>query len=293
MTKILDLVDTEVFINKALAFLPDLLVAIAILIAFWIFYRVSRKPIGLILHGAGFHENLIRLLVNNLYKYVLMFFSIVMAGGQIGFNIGAMLAGFGVAGIAIGFAAQDSLANSISGFLIFWDKPFEVGDWITVAALYGQVSGITLRSTRIRTPNNTYVVIPNRKVIENELVNHSKHGHTRVEIPVGIAYKENIPDARRVILTKMEDIKYIVKEPAPDVVVTQLGSSSVDMLVRVWIEDAKNEKPVFYDVMETCKLALDEADIQIPYHHLQLFIENVEDRVWEKAKEIHSPAVNG
>jgi small conductance mechanosensitive channel len=292
MTKLLNLIDAEVLITKFMTFLPDLLAAVAILIAFWVFYRISQKPLRLILQKAGIHENLIRLLINNVYKYVLMFLSIVMAGGQIGFNIGAMLAGFGVAGIAIGFAAQDSLANTISGFLIFWDKPFEVGDWVIVAEQYGQVSGITLRSTRIRTVNNTYVVIPNRRVIENELVNHSKHGHTRVEVPVGIAYKESIADARRAILTKLENVKSVLEDPAPDVVVTQLGSSSVDMIVRVWIEDAKDEKPIFYKVMEASKLALDEAGIQIPYHHLQLFIDNVEDRVWEKAKELYSAPMN-
>jgi len=292
MPEIFDLIDAEVLITKFMTFLPDLLAAIAILIAFWVFYRVSQKPLRLILQKAGIHENLIRLLINNVYKYVLMFLNIVMAGGQIGFNIGAMLAGFGVAGIAIGFAAQDSLANTISGFLIFWDKPFEVGDWVIVSDRYGQVSQITLRSTRIRTVNNTYVVIPNRRVIENELVNHSKHGSTRVEIPVGIAYKENIAEARRVILAKLANIESVLKDPAPDVVVTQLGPSSVDMLVRIWIEDAKDEKPIFYEVMEASKLALDEAGIQIPYHHLQLFIDNVEDRVWEKAKELHLPATN-
>lgn len=285
MDKIFNLIDPELIVNNIMAFLPDLLAASAIIIVFWLAYRISRKPLVLILQRAGFHENLIKLLIDNVYKSILVFLSIIMAGGQIGINIGAMLAGFGVAGIAIGFAAQDSLANTIAGFLIFWDKPFEVKDWITVADQYGQVTRITLRSTRIRTPNNTYVVIPNKSVIDTVLVNHSKHGATRIEIPVGIAYKENILDARKAILKKMEEIEGVLKDPAPDVVVTQLGSSSVDMIVRVWIADAKDEKPVFFKVMETSKLALDAAAIEIPYPHLQLFIENVEDRVWKKASQ--------
>ena len=285
MEKLLNLIDAELIINKILTLLPNLLVALGILFGFWLIYRISRKPLLGILLSAGFHENLNRLLIENLYKFVLMFLGTIMAGGQIGINIGALLAGFGVAGIAIGFAAQDSLANTISGFLIFWDKPFEVGDWITVADQYGQATQVTLRSTRIRTLNNTYVVIPNKNMIDEMLVNHSKHGSTRIEIPIGIAYKENIPEARKVILKKIQEIEIILKEPVPDVVVTQLGSSSVDMFVRVWINDAKNEKPVFYRVMEASKLALDTAGIEIPYPHLQLFIENVEDRVWDKTRE--------
>jgi len=285
MDKIVNLLDFDYIVNSVITFLPDLLAALIILFVFWLGYRLSRKPLQLILQRAGFHDNLIKLLVENIYKSVILFFSIVMAGGQIGINVGAMLAGFGVAGIAIGFAAQDSLANTIAGFLIFWDKPFEVGDWITVSGQYGQASRITLRSTRIKTLNNTYVVIPNKRVIDEVLINHSKHGATRIEIPVGIAYKENIPEAKRVILERIGKIEHILEDPAPDVVVTQLGASSVDMLVRVWIGDAENEKPVFFKVMEESKMALDAAGIEIPYHHLQLFIENVEDRIWEKAQQ--------
>lgn len=286
MRKILGLLDAEYIVNSITAFLPDLLAALTILLVFWLGYRISRKPLRHILQRANFHENLIKLLIDNLYKSILLFFSIVMAGGQIGINVGAMLAGFGVAGIAIGFAAQDSLANTIAGFLIFWDKPFELGDWITVAEQYGRVMNITLRSTRIQTQNNTYVVLPNKSIIEQVMVNHSKHGATRIEVPIGIAYKEHIPDARKVILKRIEEIETILKDPAPDVVVTQLGSSSVDMIVRIWIEDAKDEKPIFYRVMEESKLALDAAGIEIPFHHLQLFIENVEDRVWDKARQL-------
>ena len=288
MDKIVNLLDFDYIVNSVITFLPDLLAALIILFVFWLGYRLSRKPLQLILQRAGFHDNLIKLLVENIYKSVILFFSIVMAGGQIGINVGAMLAGFGVAGIAIGFAAQDSLANTIAGFLIFWDKPFEVGDWITVSGQYGQASRITLRSTRIKTLNNTYVVIPNKSVIDEVLINHSKHGATRIEIPVGIAYKENIPEAKGVILERMGKIEHILKDPAPDVVVTQLGASSVDMLVRVWIGDARDEKPVFFKVMEESKMALDAAGIEIPYHHLQLFIEKVEDRVWEKAQQFRS-----
>ncbi len=293
MRKILELLDAEYIVNSITAFLPDLITALAILFVFWLGYRISRKPLRLILQRANFHENLIKLLIDNLYKSILLFFSIVMAGGQIGINVGAMLAGFGVAGIAIGFAAQDSLANTIAGFLIFWDKPFELGDWITVAEQYGRVTDITLRSTRIRTLNNTYVVLPNKSIIEQVMVNHSKHGATRIEVPIGIAYKEYIPDARKVILKKIEEIEMILEDPAPDVVVTQLGSSSVDMIVRIWIEDAKDEKAVFYRVMEESKLALDAAGIEIPFHHLQLFIENVEDRVWDKAQQLRDNILAG
>ena len=283
MTAFLKSFDAVTVYNAILKILPDVLGALAVLFGFWLLFRLTRGPMRFVLEKANIHKNLIDLLIDNVYKVILIIFAVVMASSQLGFNVGAMLAGIGVAGIALGFAAQDSLANSIAGFLIFWDKPFEVGDLISVAGEYGQVMEITLRSTRIRTLNNTYVVLPNKGVIDQVLVNHSKHGETRIEVPVGIAYKEHIPDARKVILDRVRGLEGVLPEPAPDVVVKQLGASSVDLIVRVWIENAQYEMPVYYRVMEASKLALDAAGIQIPYHHLQLFIESVDDKIWEKA----------
>ncbi len=272
----------EAVTTKLVDFAPNLLAAILLLVGVYIFLRLSSRTLRLILDRAGFHPTLIRFIVDNIYRYVVLGIGVVMAADQLGFNMAAALAGLGVAGVAIGFAAQDSLANMIAGFLIFWDKPFEVDDWVTVSGQYGKVTEITLRSTRIRTNNNTYVVIPNKNIIDEVLVNHSKHGETRIDVPVGIAYKENIVEARRVILKAIENVPQIAKDPHPDVVVNGLGASSVDLFVRVWIDNAVQERPVFYAVMEASKLALDEAGIEIPYHHMQLFVEDVQDRVWEK-----------
>jgi small-conductance mechanosensitive channel len=153
-----------------------------------------------------------------------------------------------------------------------------------------------MRTTRIRTRRNTYVVIPNKMIIDTVLENHSKHGVTRVDVPIGIAYKENIPKAREVLLQAVVSIAGITKEPKPDVVVTELGGSSVNLNVRVWIDEADDEQPVFFRVMEASKLALDAAGIEIPYPHLQLFVENVEDRVWKSALQglsLGQPPKNG
>jgi len=267
-------------------FIPKLFVAVLILIVFLVGYRVTRRPLGGILDRAGFDRVLVTLLVENIYRFALIIFGLVMAASQLGVNVGAALAGIGVVGIAIGFAAQDALANTIAGFMIFWDKPFRVGEWVTVRDQYGKVSDITLRSTRIRTRQNTYVVIPNKHVIDEVLVNHSHHGETRVDVPVGIAYKEDILAARQVLLEAVKGLPGVVAKPEPTVVVNGLGASSVDLFVRVWIDNAAQEMPVYFAVMEASKRALDAAGIQIPFHHLQLFVEQVEDRVWESAARL-------
>ncbi len=263
----------------AIDFAPKLLAAVLVLFGLWLVFRISRRPLAAMLRGARLHDKLVSLLVDNVYRYTLFIVALVMAASQLGINVAAALAGLGVAGIALGFAAQDSLANVIAGIMIFWDRPFIVGDFIKVEEEYGKVSDITLRSTRIRTPQNRYVVIPNKQIIDTVLVNHSKHGELRVDEPLGIAYKEDIPTARGVILEALAELDDIRSEPPPTVVVDGLGDSSVNLVVRVWIDEADKERAVGFAVVEAAKLALDRAGIQIPFPHLQLFWDEVADPV--------------
>ncbi len=281
-------VDVASLVERVLLFLPKFVVAILVFLGFLIVYRVTARPLRAALDRAGLHSALVDLLVQNIYRFVVLAFGLVMGLDQVGVDVGAALAGLGIAGIAIGFAAQDTLANIIAGLVIFWDKPFEQRDWVSVADQYGQVRTITMRTTRIQTKKNTYVVIPNKTIIDEVLVNHSKHGATRVDVPIGIAYKENIPQAREVLLKAVVGIDGVGEDPAPDVVVAELGDSSVNLKVRVWIPEAADEIPVFNRVMEAGKLALDGAGIEIPYPHMQLFVENVEDRVWNQAARFRS-----
>lgn len=265
--------------------LPKFFGALVVFVLFILIYRFTRKPLARVLRGANIEEALIHMLVDNVYRLSLVFFGFVMALGQLGVNITAALAGIGIIGVAIGFAAQDSLSNIIAGFLIFWDKPFKVGDWVSIAGLYGKVAAITLRSTRIRTLENTYIIIPNQKIINEVLTNHTKNGRMRVNVSIGIAFKESIADARKALLGAVKSVPHIESDPAPDVVVKQISESSVDLLVRVWIKNAENEVEVFHNTVESCKNALDEAGIQIPFPHRQLFVDAVDKSVWEEASK--------
>ena len=288
MQQLLDSIDVSQLMTQLIAFVPRLVAALVLLVFFWVLARVLGRVLRRLMRGAGMEEALVGLLVDKLFYYGLMVFGVVMAAAQLGVDVGAALAGLGVAGIAVGFAAQDSVANVISGIIIFWDKPFVVGDWIKVEDQFGTVSKITLRSTRIRTPLNTFVVIPNKSIIDAVLENLSAHGELRVDLALGIAYKEDTRAARRVLLAAVREIDTVKSEPAPDVVVEELGDSSVNLQLRVWIDDAKDRQATYFAAMEAAKLALDEAGIQIPFPHLQLFVDDVEDRVWERAGALRS-----
>lgn len=277
--------DLAKFTEFASVTLPKFFGALVVFVLFILIYRFTRKPLARVLRGANIEEALIHMLVDNVYRLSLVIFGFVMALGQLGVNITAALAGIGIIGVAIGFAAQDSLSNIIAGFLIFWDKPFKVGDWVSIAGLYGKVAAITLRSTRIRTLENTYIIIPNQKIINEVLTNHTKNGRMRVNVSIGIAFKESIADARKALLGAVKSVPHIESDPAPDVVVKQISESSVDLLVRVWIKNAENEVEVFHNTVESCKNALDEAGIQIPFPHRQLFVDAVDKSVWEEASK--------
>jgi small conductance mechanosensitive channel len=266
-----------------LALAPRVFAALVILLLSWIVLRVTQPAFRAALKRANFVDGLTKLLVDGLYRGVVLVFGAIMAAAQLGINVSALLAGLGVAGIALGFAAQETVANMIAGFLIFWDRPFTIGDYITTQDRYGEVKEITLRTTRIRTLDNTYVVIPNKIIIGDTVINHSMYGETRVVVEVGIAYKESIAAAREVLLRAIEGIEGVMTTPPPDVVSRTLGDSSVNLEVRVWIHDPAIERPVGARLVEACKRALDEAGIQIPFPHRQLFIEDVDARVFEKA----------
>ena len=131
-----------------MAWLPSLFSAVLILVALWVIHRVTRPALVRIVARASLDPALARML-ENVYQFTLMTFGALMALNQLGVNVGAALAGLGVVGLTIGFAAKDTLSNVISGFLIFWDKPFRAGDWVTVGDQYGKVAEITLRTTRL------------------------------------------------------------------------------------------------------------------------------------------------
>lgn len=281
MNDLLQFLDVQALLTRLVEYVPKVVAAILVFTAFRLGFRILRRPLEAAFKRAGIQDALVDLLIDKFLRSGVMLIGVVMAADQLGINVAAALAGLGVAGIALGFAAQDSVANVIAGILIFWDKPFEVGDWIETEGAYGEVQEITLRSTRIRTTRNTFVVIPNKRVIDVTMENYSKHGVMRIDIPVGIAYKEDILEARRVLLEAIAPVPGQSRERPADVVVTGLGDSSVNLAVRVWIDTGEQRRPVYANILEASKLALDRAGIQIPFPHMQLFVDDVEDRVWK------------
>jgi len=255
-------------------FLPKLLAGFLVLIMFYLFYRIVRYFTRRYLKRAEVSTSVINL-ITKVIKYVSLGLALVLVADQIGIKIIALISTLGVAGIALGLAAQQTLANFISGIIILVSKPFKEGDFVELEGVFGRVNGISLRSTRLLTVDNLLVDIPNRNIVETKVINHTFRETIRLRIGVSIAYKESISEAQTALLRLVQSDERFLDNPAPEVVVTDLAESSVNLELLVWIKNSDKEMAITYELRKRVKMALDEAGIQIPYPHQQVFIESL------------------
>jgi small conductance mechanosensitive channel len=263
-------------VQQVIGFLPDLLKTVILLTIFWGAYRTLNPLLTRLLRRSAKIEEGVSQLLMKTFRVVFFALAGIMILQQLGFKITALLAGFGIAGIAVGFAARDTFENFIAGITIFMDQPFRVGDNIEVDGTFGTVSEITLRSTRIRTLKYEIVVMPNLQMINQKVTNHTLTGPLRVDVDFAIAYKERPQQAREIVMQIPEGDERLVGDRPPTVVVTQMNDSSVDMQLRLWITNPRLLREVRFDYTERIFNALTEAGIEIPFPHRQLFIDEAE-----------------
>lgn len=189
---------------------------------------------------------------------------LMIALSQLGFELGPLLAGFGVAGVIIGFALQDTLSNFASGMMILIYRPYDVGDLINAAGVTGKVSQMSLVSTTIKTLDNQRLIIPNNKIWGDTINNITVEHQRRVDMTFGIGYGDDIEKAEKVLISIVDKHPKILKNPAPTVKLHLLGESSVDFVVRPW---AKPEDywDVYWDVTREVKMRFDQEKISIPF----------------------------
>ena len=245
--------------------LPNIVSALGVVLVGSVFYMITARIIEAGLRRTPMQPSLIKITVRSLYRGVVIVISLIFVLSELGINVTAALAGVGVVGLAVGFAAQATIANVLSGFGIFIDDLYRKGHWVRVADHYGEVADITLRTTKIRTLDNTYISIPNSVITSSPVINYSEQGKLRITAHVSIGYNESVEDARTALITAVSSLKGVLKSPAPAVVVKELGESSVHLLVRVWVSEPGFEQRYFFLLTEMCKKALDDANISIPF----------------------------
>lgn len=262
---------------------PEVLKAMAragfMVLGFYVVWVVFRR---LIKDGSSRYrmDPSIRQLVENLFAVIAATLAVVTVLAQFGFDVVSIIAGLGIVGIAVGFAAQSTLSNFIAGITLLIERPFRIGDWVTINGQEGKVVKIALRTTWLRTRDNIFTMIPNDSVASTDIINYSAEGATRLNIPVGIAYKESAKAAREVLMPVLLAHPEVLQGSGmePRVLLKSLGDSSVNLEIKVWITpDNLDVRPrIMADILEQVKEALDAAGIEIPFPHLQLFIDDAE-----------------
>jgi small-conductance mechanosensitive channel len=175
--------------------------------------------------------------------------------------------GAGVLGIVLGLAARKTLSGMLSGFVILFGRPFEVGDWIQVADREGIVTEITVYNTQIRTFNEEHVLVPNETVTGNEIVNYSKTDRLRLETDVSVDYETDIGRATDVAVAAMEAVDEVADQPPPDVIRREFADSAVTLRLRYWITTPTIQQKwrAQNAVVEAVKEAFEAEGIKIPF----------------------------
>lgn len=196
---------------------------------------------------------------------------LLVALSQLGFELGPLLAGFGIAGVVIGFALQDTLSNFASGMMILIYRPFDVGDLINAGGVTGKVSHMSLVSTTIMTFDNQRLIVPNNKIWGDTINNITVERNRRVDLVFGIGYSDDIEHAEKVLLDIITKHPKVLKDPEPVVKLHTLGESSVDFVVRPWCQP-EDYWDVYWDVTREVKMRFDAEGISIPFPQRDLHI---------------------
>lgn len=261
--------DTQVWIDKGIEFAteygPKIIGAIIIyIIGSWVIKKLT-GVLRKVMMKKDYDEALQKFLLN-LVSWSLRIFLIIMVIGKLGVETTSFAAIIAAAGLAIGLALQGSLANFAGGVLLIIFKPFKIGDLIEAQGITGVVKEIEIFTTKLTTPDNKLAIVPNGAMGNGNIINYTAEGMIRVDTMVGIGYGEDIKKAKDALMEVMTSNPLVLKDPAPSVNVANLGDSSVDLAVRPFCKP-EHYWDVFFATVEGTKLALDKANIEIPYPH--------------------------
>ena len=196
-------------------------------------------------------------------------FLVVIVLGKLGVDVGPIIAGLGVTGFILGFAFQESLGSLAAGLMIAVNKPFKVGDFVSVAGLDGSITALDMMAVTLATPDNRKITIPNKQAWGAPIVNFSALDKRRVDISVGIAYGADIALAKKTALEAMKAVPGVLVDPAPMAEVKSLDDSAVSLTVRVWSKTADYWN-VYFAGVQGVKEAFDKAGVAIPFPQIDV-----------------------
>ncbi len=253
------------WLTKFLDFLPQIISALVIFIASIIGAGFIAKSIKK-LSAKRIASPEIQQLLSRITRWTLIVIGTIVALEQVNFNVTGFIAGLGVAGFTIGFALQDIAKNFISGLLLLYRQPFKIGDYVQVSDYSGTVKQINIRDTEIETLDGERVIIPNRDVFENPIINYTHSPLRRRTVTIGLGYGENVDRAINIFLEAVKNVEGVETDPEPSIIVNELGNSALMMDARFWVNQRDiNFLNVHSKVVTAIKEAAEENQIDLPY----------------------------
>lgn len=256
------------WLEALILMLPNLILALLILVLFWLLSRVTRSGVRHTLERTGMTAT-IRYLVTTAVSVSVLATGLFIALGALGLDktLTSLLAGVGILGLALGFAFQSIASNFIAGIMISVRQPFSVGQVIETHDYFGTVQEINLRSTVLESPQGQIVRIPNREVFENPLVNYSTLRRRRIDLAVGISYGDDLDKAKHLTIEAVEGIEGRLENRPVELFYEEFGASSINFVVRFWIPF--HQQAEFLDAqsqaIQRIKRTFDDNDITIPF----------------------------
>ena len=236
--------------------------------------KLAARGLGRLLkkHASPHHQ----VLLQRVCFYAVLALFLVSALKEMGFNLSVLLGAAGILSVAIGFASQTSASNLISGLFLLGERPFGVGDVIRVGSTTGEVLSIDLLSAKLRTFDNLYVRIPNETMLKSEVTTLTKFPIRRIDLQLGVAYKENIERVKLVLLAVAEKNPLCLDAPKPLFIFQGFGDSALSLQFSVWAI-RENFLELKNSIQYEIKLAFDENQIEIPFPHVSLYTGSVTD----------------
>ena len=248
--------------------IPYFVAALIVLGIFWLLSIIFKKVVYKTLGARVRHQNLVKVFQRIGGALILFIgFMIAMVVAIPGFTPAKLIGALGIGSVAIGFAFKDIFQNLLSGILLLISEPFRIGDQIVSGDYEGTVEDIKIRATTIKTYDGRQVVIPNSELYTSALTVNTAYKQRRLQVAVGIGYEDDIEMAKAEILQALDKVDSVSKKATPSVIATGFGGSSIDLMVRWFIEDGTQANKVtsIHQVIVEIKNALDAADINIPF----------------------------
>ena len=248
--------------------LPNLAVAVIVVVAFWLAARGVRKAVRNVMKPTSTALQIDRLVATIAYLIVLIA-GVFVALGILGMQktVTSFLAGAGIIGLALGFAFQDLGANLISGIYMSIRQIFQTGDLIRTNEYFGNVAKIDLRATTLETLDGQLVTIPNKQIFENPIENYSASGRRRVDVVVGVSYAEDLEQAESIAVEAVEEIENRLTSRPIELFYKEFGGSSINFVLRFWIpfEKQPDYLRARHEAVKRIKRRFDAHDITIPF----------------------------